>query len=197
MFRADFARLCDVSPSMISKYARRGLIVLRQDRWVRVADTLAALEGHLDEEKRTAALKALAKAEAALPPLLAVAGGGAPPAASQDDSDAPGAAPAEPQGWKGRRDKFAALTAEVDYHERVGALVDAGEIAAGVEAVIADFCSVTEQSLKLDVAEIAAELDLSLDQARTLKTKLQARSRALRANFARVCRKAAEDVGAP
>ena len=184
MNQAAFADLCGVSAAMVSKYGVHGRLTYR-GRQVDAAESLKALEGHLDETKRLAAVKALAELEAKAPPtLLDVIPGGR-------ESDPTGEGdPAAPTGW---REMFQAKEAELSYHERVGNLIDASEISQALESVIANFWSETERNLKLEAAEIASDLALSGDQAAKLKKLMAFQNRKLRADFAESCRRASDD----
>ena len=193
MTRAAFARLCGVTPSMISKYIRRGQVTLWRGRKVDVAASLAALEGSLDEDKRQAALKRLAEAEAEAAQSAAAAGA----------ENAPGAAlwaaaPVEepkPLGWKARGAMFKAKEAELSYFERVGVLIDASELAADIEAAIADFWTEQERRVKLAAAEIASELKMDAEQAAALRAMMTREQRQLRKDFAETCRRRAAGAG--
>ena len=89
---------------------------------------------------------------------------------------------------KAERDKWLAKSAEIDYRERVGQMLDSSEIAAGVESVIADFWTETERAVKIDAAEIASDLKLDAERSAKLRSLLLKKNRDMRANFARVCR---------
>jgi hypothetical protein len=182
MTKAAFARLCQISQPMLSPGKYGPYLVMERGK-VDARASLTALEGRLDTAKWTDARDKLDAAEKAGPPPLAAVADKAGTDGDGEHGDA--SEIAEPQGWKARRDKFAALTAEVDYLKLVGALVDATEIGAGIEAIIADFCTVSEQSLKLDAAEIASELKLDVDGAAKLRSMLIKRHRDMRANLSR------------
>lgn len=178
MNQAEFAGLCDVSPMQISKYKAAGRLAFTGKK-VDARQSLQQLEGHLDENKRRAAL-------AKLDNQAKVAG--APSA--ENVIDLKSGEPPEASGWKARGDMFKAKEAELSYHERVGALLDSAEIAAAIEAVIADFWTETEQRVKLKAAEYASDLKIDATQAARLRSLMLRDNRELRADYARVCRAA-------
>lgn len=76
----EFANLCGISGAMVSKYAAKGCIVRDSGGAILPFDSLEALDGHLDDDKRRRALQKLTgevPAEAAadaLAPSLPLAG---------------------------------------------------------------------------------------------------------------------------
>lgn len=187
MTKAEFARLCQVSEPMMSPRKYGPYLVMVRGK-VDARATLMALEGRLDAAKWRAARDKLDAADKAPPPLLAAPD--RPALAAGDDAGDDDDTLAEPKGWKARGDMFKAKEAELSYHERVGALVPADEVGAGIEAVIADFWTETERRVKLDAAEIASDLKLDAERAARLRTLLTKKNRDTRADFARVCRAA-------
>lgn len=188
MTKAEFARLCQVSEPMMSPRKYGPYLVMVRGK-VDARATLMALEGRLDAAKWRAARDKLDAADKAPPPLLAAPEKPAQAAAGDDAGDDDDTL-AEPKGWKARGDMFKAKEAELSYHERVGALVPADEVGAGIEAVIADFWTETERRVKIDAAEIASELKLDAERAAKLRSLLIRKNRDQRADFARVCRAA-------
>lgn len=191
MRQVEFARLCGVSAQAISKHAQAGRLVRAGGGGVDAKASLQALEGHLDEAKRRRALLKLAGLDEAL------AGSAGEAAADRGGGNVVDFQEASAAiSWRGRRDKAAALMAELELEERLGALVRAADIAAAVESMIARFWSETEHALKIDALEIVAELDLDAAQAAKMRAALIRRNRTLRENFARVCRAVAEGARA-
>ena len=86
---------------------------------------------------------------------------------------------------KAERDRYAAMNAQIDYLERVGALVDKAEIAAAIESAVATFWTEFDQALKVDAAEYASELNLDAEQSRKLRTLMIRKNRVLRTNISR------------
>ena len=189
MNQSKFAALCDVSGAMISKYAVAGRLKFN-GRKVDAAESLKALEGHLDEDKRRAAVKRLVEIDAKAPPALFDVFAG------DLKNEEPGVGdPMQPVGWKARREMYQAKEAELSYHERVGLLIDASEVGAAIESVVAIFWNEAERLVKMDAAEISSELKLDANQASQLRIILLRNNRRLRENFSQSCQKASQVSG--
>ncbi|WP_395077398.1 hypothetical protein [Hyphococcus sp.] len=190
MTKSAFARLCQVSHPNFAPAKWGQFLVLRGGK-VDAKASLDALEGRLDESKRKAALEKLKNRPA--PPATEAAAVDEDPA---DDEPAATTAPAasEPTSFKAERDMYAAKNAQIDYLERVGALIDAAEVGAAIESLVATFWAEADLALKMDAAEIASDLELDGEQARKLRNMMIRRNRVLRQNFERACRSAEAQV---
>ena len=187
MSKAAFARLCQVSQPMISKYAGDDRLVMVGAK-VDVRKSLMALAGRLDEQKRRAALARLDAEEEI-----------APPAEKADDSVTPPEAPAAstvaaPLSDKARRDRIDADIKEAELGERLGRLVDVVDVRLAVEDTVATFWSEAERRLRQETDEIAAALKLSVEDAKILRRLLGQNSKRLRQDFSDAMQAASDQV---
>lgn len=184
--QSKFAELCGVSPAMISKYSRGGYIAFAGGL-VDARESLARLNGHLDEGKRRAAIERLkdgGEAASTGEGLFSVIEGG------RSGRDSALGAEDEPSSWRARRDKYAALQAEIAYYQQIGALVPVADVEAAIEDAIAIFWTETEQKMKIEAAEIASALGLNADQAGRLKEMMVRQTRDFRTRCAAAFRSA-------
>lgn len=153
---ADFARLCDVSTSMVSKYKRLGFLRTDAAGLVDVRASLAALQGTMDERRRKAALDRLALVGAPAAPSITVL-----PAA--DAARTP----------KAEREHWDAISAKLRAQKEASQLI---EIAA-VETVLADAIAAfraSADSARADQADrIAAAFGIPADKAPALARQLK------------------------
>jgi hypothetical protein len=201
MKKAAFARFVGISRQMVSKYADDGRLVMAGDR-VDARASLARLEGHLDENKRRAALLKLAGID---PGALGPLGGGA--AASGDGDPGGAAASAAAAGgdgkiidftaasWRARRERAQAIAAEIDLDERFGHLLCAEEVKKSYEDTIATYWSEVERMIRPVAAEIASALKLDAEQAAEQRRLIEtAFIRPLRQNISAAMRRMAAEA---
>ena len=190
MTKTAFAALCQITHPMLAPHKYGPYLVMRGKK-VDARQSLNALEGRLDEQKRRDALAELdrldgkpPRAEASEPPAVQTA-------SSVDNKTGEGAGgePDEPVGWKARHDMIRAKSAEVAYKEQLGALTPVAEIEQAMEIIVAAFWTETERSVKIQAAELASELSLDADQAAALKRKMEKNVRTMRDSFTRACRR--------
>ncbi len=156
MKRIDFARLADISPAMVTKYADAGYVVFRSADELDPLATLAALEGHLDEAKRQAALAALAGL-----------------------SETP-AAPVAPRSAKADLDAIKRDLAVIDLARKTGELIRVDEAARTAAAAVVAMRAAFDLELAATADRLVVELGLSTDRAGALRRTLKASfSRAL------------------
>lgn len=181
MKQAEFADLCSVSAMAISKHKAQGRIVFHGGR-VDPAASLAALEGHLDESKRRAALKRL---------------GGAPEGAETEAVEPSEAVVGAdnvldfPTSPMARKQLAEAQLRELDLAERAGQLVLASDVEAVIKDAVATFFAECDRRMKQDVDMIASDLNLTMGQAKDLRGLLADRQRRLRVAYAESMERAA------
>lgn len=120
MKASAFARLCGISPPMVTKYQQAGLLVAN-GKDVDAGESLKLLAGRLDETKRQAALVQLQ------------AGGQEPQTV---EVPASGAEPKKILTGKAAKDHWQALIAEMDYRRRAGELLLVSDVAAQADLAI-------------------------------------------------------------
>lgn len=190
MKKADFARLCGVSGAMVSKYLRLGLIV-ECEGGVDAAESLRRLEGRLDEDKRVAAIVALADGRKS-PPRPAskpAAATHAAPAGEAAGDMPPGVVSlaefaAARQSDKARRERIEADRAEIELMQLTGRLVDALDVAREIENSVSVFWGELTRRERGDADEMAARLGLDQVRVRQLRDEVRRRNLALRKDFA-------------
>lgn len=177
--QAKFARLCNVSAMMISKYAADGGLA-KKGALVDARASLALLEGRLDEAKRRAALAKIDEA----------------PVANDRDDLPPPPSPGEPESlsWRAQRDQADAKLKQLDLLERQGALVSAADVRMAIEDAVTSFWTEAERRIRQEADEIAVKLKLSNEQAAALREMMRARERRLRADFADAMRRMAGET---
>lgn len=167
---------------MVTKYLNAGFLVMRGQK-VEPQKSLVALEGHLDHTKWLAARASLEKeVQGDTPPEIE------PQRFVQDDDTE------RPPSWRARKDRADAQIRELELAERMGQLVDAGEVRQAVGDAVSTFWSETERRLRQDADHMAGALGLSADQARQLRLSLADRNRALRTTYAEAMQKRAEEI---
>lgn len=194
MKKADFARLCGVSAPMIRKYELAGAIVLNGDG-VDAAASLRALQGRLDEDKRTSAVLKLIGADApsaaAKKLAAAPATDGTEPFAADPIEDARRAEVVELARFQrergdaaSRRAKIEADRAEIELLQLTGRLVDIDEIRRAIDNAVSTFWTESQRCVREDADAIATALGLDEFRARQLRAELGRRSMRMRQDFA-------------
>lgn len=185
MTQAAFARLCQISPVMVTKYAAGGYIV-RKGKGVDAGASLERLEGHLDETKRRAATERL-DAEEALKrgdaPELSLS------AATMESEESPALAKETPLYIANLTERQArAGITQLDLLERQQLLTDPVEVNRAIRNAVAQYWSELEFGLRQEADEMSAELKHNADQARQFRAILFRRNRSLRERFAKSLR---------
>ncbi len=207
MKKSEFARLCQITPPMISKYDRAGKIA-HGPGGVDALKSLQRLAGHLDEGKRTAAILALADGLAAPPamPVTAPAPGDHPPAdeAPALDGDAARAdiaasagriadlekqkaalqAAIADQSEKRRREKIEADLKELEYLRAVGKLVSFDDSKRALDDIGIRFWTEVTRREREDADIVSAALGLDQVRAQKLRNLFRERMNRLRQDFA-------------
>jgi len=122
--KSEFARLLGVAPSYVTKLAKAGRLVLCEDGRVDVEASLARIEATRDPARQDVARRhaAARAAKAAVPP-------------PRDADPEPDAAPASYAEARALKERYAALTAKLEYERLAGRLVAIEDVrAAGAEA---------------------------------------------------------------
>ncbi len=121
--KREFARILGVSPSYVTKLAKAGRLVIGEDGLVDVAASLARIEATRDPARQDVAERHA---------RVRAAKAGATPEAPAVEADATPASYAEARALK---ERYAALTAKLEYERLAGRLVDVEDVrAAGAEA---------------------------------------------------------------
>lgn len=168
MNQSAFAGLCGVSPKMISKYKDRGLVVV-VDGEVDVAGSLAALEGRLDEAKRSKAL--LAFAEMTGQPLA---------------HDVRDAAPVPVRSAKAEKDEVELKLKRLEYAREAGELVEKDEVEDSCAQAVAAFRESLANGRRETADMICAEFGIASTKAAQLAKFLQRRDERALGRFADV-----------
>lgn len=197
MKKAEFARLCGVSGAMISKYARLGLIA-EKDGGVDAGESLRRLEGRLNEEKRVAAIVALADGKPSTRGMVFASKEPPPPAfvKSHDAVVSLAEFAAARQSDKARRERIEADRAEIELAQLTGRLVDAGAVAREVENAVSVFWSELTRREREEADEIAAALSLDPFRARQLRDEIRKRNIGLRNDYSAMMGKLADEYRA-
>lgn len=205
MRKADFARLCGVSAPMIAKYCRAGLIATGE-AGVDAAASLKALQGHLNEEKRIAAILALAdgkRAPDALAPRVRKPDAEtAPPAKGFEEPPHPAVIQlAEYQAARSadrsRLERAAADIKEIELLQLTGQLIDAKEVAKAIEDSVVSFWIELQRREREEADAISAQLGLDQLQARRLRDALRTRNLRMRDEYAAAMRRLAAETRPP
>lgn len=193
---------------MIAKYSKQGLIAMNE-AGVDAAASLRALQGHLDEGKRVAALVAFADGKRAPDAVAAVR-------VRKSDTDDKGPSPAdglaEPphpavvqlaeyqvsrSADRARREKIDADRAEVEFMQLTGRLVDASEVAREIENSVTIFWQELQRRERDEADLLAAQLSLDQLQARRLRDAIRLRNIGLRNDYAETMKKLASEMRPP
>lgn len=199
MKKSEFARLCGVSGAMISKYARLGLIA-EKDGGVDAGESLRRLEGRLNEEKRVAAIVALADGKPSTRGMVFVSKEPPPPTSTPARADDAVVSLAEfaaaRQSDKARRERIEADRAEIELAQLTGKLVDAGAVAREVENAVSLFWGEVTRRERDEADTIAGALGLDALRARQLREELRKRNICLRNDYAARMWRLADDYRA-
>jgi len=175
---------------MVSKYLRLGIVV-EKDGGVDAAESLRRLEGRLDEDKRVAAIVALADGRKSppRPPSKPAAAIPEAPAGEAASDMPPGVVSlaefaAARQSDKARRERIEADRAEIELMQLTGRLVDALDVAREVENSVSVFWGELTRRERDDADGIAAVLKLDAFSARVLRDQIRKRNIGLRHDYA-------------
>lgn len=197
--------LCSISPAMVTKYSRSGLIAMN-DQGVDAAASLKALQGHLDEQKRVAAILALADGKAAPDVVASRVRIPDTDKTSPQLEDLVPPVPAHPAviqlaeyqasraADRARMERAQADLKEVELLQLTGRLVDAVETARTIEDAVAVFWSEVQRRERDDADAISASIGLDPLQARCLRDELRKRNGGLRRDYAAAMHKLANEV---
>lgn len=177
MKRIEFARLCDISPSLVTKYDEQGLIVFSAPKIVDVRATLDALAGRLDETKRQAALARLASGD--LPPA---------PAANDTPAPAPATRNAKTALDELRRDAVA-----LDLARKAGDVIPIADVEAAIQEAVSALQNAFEIETRACADQLTIDLGLAADRSAMLTRRLRSLSTRARARFAAELAKLAGD----
>ena len=170
MTKTEFSRLCQVSHPMMAPQKYGSLLIMKGKKVDAVA-SLAALEGHLDEAKRRAALAHLGQA--------------APPPASGDVIDFP-------TSHRARKEKADADMKELDLLERQGLLVPAAEVEVAIADAVQTYFAEVDRRKHQAADALSGKLNLTLEQAREVRAFFDEFTRNLRASYAKAMQVKAE-----
>ena len=176
MKRVEFARLIDVSPSLVTKYADDGLIIFSDADAKRVdaRATLDALAGRLDETKRQAAIAKLNAAPA-------------------NESEAPPAPSPAARNAKTALDELRRDSVALDLAKRAGDVIPIVQVEHAIMDAIAKLQSVFEVEAATTADRLAIDLGLSADRKPALPRALRSLCTRARAAFAAEMAKLAGD----
>lgn len=160
MTDTEFARICGVTQPMISKYRRRGLVVNNDSGEIDYFETLSRLEGHLDEDKRLAALRHFTE------------GGEFDFDGAEEGNDSgPKAAPR--RSARTMLDEIRLESARIDLQAKAGKLIQVEE----VEASVIEAVSALKMALGTAGADLARDLETTFgvpfDKRAGLKPRLR------------------------
>lgn len=177
MKRVEFARLCEIAPSMVTKYTEQGFVVFSAPKVVNAAATLAALAGRLDEPKRQAALARLASGE--IP---------AAPAANDTPAPAPATRNAKTALDELRRDAVA-----LDLARKAGDVVPIVDVEAAIQEAVSALQNAFDIETRACADQLTIDLGLAADRSAMLTRRLRSLSTRARARFAAELAKLAGD----
>ena len=178
MSQAAFAAFCGVSRMAISKHKKNGRLILIDDK-VDPLNSLIALEGHLEEGKRRAALARLGQAPSFVESHDLDA------AQNNQNRAAPPAGAVQQvfRSDKLRKEKTDADMAEIALEKMKGNLVDRFMVEELIADATRSFWSLADQSLGADIDAIATELELTNEQITKIRALLKSRKRRLQQEF--------------
>lgn len=172
MRRSQFAALIGVSKQQVGKYVADGAVLL-DGALVDVEESLARLEGRLDETKRQRALAMWGGRSAS-----SSAGVGAGAATG-------GHGPAKPLSGKARHDEARAELAELELAQRKGELLEVDDVEARADEAIQALRETMAAGRREDADQICAKFGIPAERATALARELNARDERALGRFAR------------
>lgn len=152
MKQTDFARLAAISQPMVSKYLSDGRLVVGADGAIDAEASLRALAGHLDEQKRAAALEKLG--------FLEKTGANRP-------------APRPVTSAKAEHDEIKRDLARLELETKAGALIPVAVVEERAFDAIAALRQTFESERRTASEELASALGLTPDRAPVIARFLQ------------------------
>ncbi|WP_426019006.1 hypothetical protein [Brevundimonas sp. DWR2-3-1b1] len=179
MRRSQFAALIGVSKQQVGKYVSDGTVLL-DGADVDVEESLARLEGRLDETKRQRA--------------LAMWSGRSTSAPRSATSGAPGA-PAKALSGKARHDEARAELAELELAQRKGELLETADVEAKADEAVQALRETMAAGRREDADQICAKFGIPAERATALARELNTRDERALGRFARAMAVLAFDEG--
>lgn len=170
MRRSQFAALIGVSKQQVGKYVADGAVLL-DGALVDVEESLARLEGRLDETKRQRALAMWGGRSAS-------SSAGAGPAAG-------GHGAAKPLSGKARHDEARAELAELELAQRKGELLEVDDVETRADEAIQALRETMAAGRREDADQICAKFGIPAERATALARELNARDERALGRFAR------------
>ena len=152
MKRSAFARLCDISAMMVSKYEAKGFIIV-EDNQVDVMTSLENLEGRLDETKRSNAVAAML---AATEPVLKTASRSSTPISKPKLSA------------KLQKDEVDLNLRKLEYGIKAGLLLHKDDVAEAGHQAIAAMREVFANSKRDLAKKLCVRFDIAADKETAL-----------------------------
>ena len=166
MRRSQFADLVGVSKQQVGKYVGDGAVVL-DGAMVDVGESLARLEGRLDEAKRLKALSLWSGRASAVPKPSA-------------------GAPLRTMTGKARHDEARAELAELELSRRKGELLEYSDVSARADEAVQALRETMAAARREDADKICAKFGLSSEKATALSRELAARDDRALARFSKM-----------
>ena len=170
MRRSQFAALIGVSKQQVGKYVADGAVLL-DGALVDIEESLARLEGRLDETKRQRALAMWGGRSAS-------SSAGAGPAAG-------GHGAAKPLSGKARHDEARAELAELELAQRKGELLEVDDVETRADEAIQALRETMAAGRREDADQICAKFGIPAERATALARELNARDERALGRFAR------------
>lgn len=168
MKRVEFARLAEISPAMVTKYADQGLLVFVDEKNLDARASLEALAGTLNEDKRQAALEKLAKLDAAAQLRAVNDANGAPAIAS-----APGAAKSAAKTTKIEIEELKRDSLALELARKAGDLAPIEDVERVILDAMAGLQAAFDQESRAMAAQMTIDLGLSPDKEAILARRLR------------------------
>ncbi len=180
MRRSQFAALIGVSKQQVGKYVADGAVLL-DGALVDVEESLARLEGRLDETKRQRA--------------LAMWGGRSPSSSAGAGPAAGGHGAAKPLSGKARHDEARAELAELELAQRKGELLEVDDVETRADEAIQALRETMAAGRREDADQICAKFGIPAERATALARELNARDERALGRFARAMAALAQTEG--
>lgn len=182
MRRSQFAALIGVSKQQVGKYVSDGTVLL-DGADVDVEESLARLEGRLDETKRQRALAMWSGRSTSVPRSAASGAPGAP------------GAPAKALSGKARHDEARAELAELELAQRKGELLETADVEAKADEAVQALRETMAAGRREDADQICAKFGIPAERATALARELNTRDERALGRFARAMAVLAFDEG--
>lgn len=157
---AQFGKICGISQQMVSKYRKRGLVVNDERGEIDPLETLRLLDGHLDEDKRLAALHHFTE-------------GGEFDFDGAEEGDESGLKAPPRRSARTMLDEIRLESARIDLQAKAGKLIQVEE----VEASVIEAVSALKMALGTAGADLARDLEgtfgVPFDKRAGLKPRLR------------------------